>query len=172
MRICIIFKKESREYFYTFNHFLVKSLQKEQNSTNLLLQEQASELVLDYHDPRSAGINVQSPQSESISMRLTLLKLMKYWSETGPWSSADIRILYTGFNLGRVSCRTQDRFVWPALNCGPGLYSGHQAVMKLLMVVLAVPSQNDLFFDQLSQNMMTIIPKLFWKPWLKLPPVK
>ena len=31
--------------------FIVKSLQKEQNSTNVL-----------YYDPQSAGINVQSPQ--------------------------------------------------------------------------------------------------------------
>ena len=33
----IIFQKEKWKYFYTFNHFLVKTLQKEPNSTNLLL---------------------------------------------------------------------------------------------------------------------------------------
>jgi hypothetical protein len=41
--------------------FIVKSLQKEQNSTN---------------DPQSAGINVQSPQSESTPRRLTLTYLV------------------------------------------------------------------------------------------------
>ena len=31
-----------------------------------------------YYDPQSAGINMQSPQSESIPRRLTLLKFLKF----------------------------------------------------------------------------------------------
>ena len=50
-----IFKKENGNTFTLLIIFIVKSLQKEQNSTNLLL----------YYDPQSARINVQSPQSES-----------------------------------------------------------------------------------------------------------
>ena len=34
---CYYFSKRKWKYFYTFNLFIVKSLQKEQNSTNLLL---------------------------------------------------------------------------------------------------------------------------------------
>ena len=49
------------ENFYSFNHFIVKSLQKEQNNTNPLL------------DPQSAGINMQSPQSDSTFWTLTLV---------------------------------------------------------------------------------------------------
>ena len=34
---CNYFSKTKGKFFYTFNHFIVKSLQKEQNDTNLLL---------------------------------------------------------------------------------------------------------------------------------------
>ena len=51
----------------------MKSLQKEQNSTNIL-----------YYDPQSAGINVQSPQIDSTPRRLTLtgtpIFILKYLS--------------------------------------------------------------------------------------------
>ena len=56
----LLFFKKKMENFYTFNHFIVKSLQKEQNNTNPLL------------DPQSAGINMQSPQSDSTFWTLTL----------------------------------------------------------------------------------------------------
>ena len=46
--------------------FIVKSLQKEQNCTNY------------YYDPQSAGINMQSPQSESTPRRLTIRS--SYWT--------------------------------------------------------------------------------------------
>ena len=42
--------------------FIVKSLQKEQNSTNY------------YYDPQSAGINMQSPQSDLTPWTLTLVQ--------------------------------------------------------------------------------------------------
>ena len=35
--VILFFKKEKGKYYYTFNHLIVKSLQKEQNSTNLVL---------------------------------------------------------------------------------------------------------------------------------------
>ena len=57
----IIFQKENGNTFTLFIIFIVKSLQKEQNSTNLLL-----------YDPQSAGINLQSPQSNSTPWTLTL----------------------------------------------------------------------------------------------------
>ena len=44
--------------------FIAKSLQKEQNNTNPLLW------------PQSAGINMQSPKSESTSRRLALIVLL------------------------------------------------------------------------------------------------
>ena len=47
----IIFQKENT--FTLLIIFIVKSLQKEQNSTNY------------YYDPQSAGKNMQTPQSES-----------------------------------------------------------------------------------------------------------
>ena len=46
----------------------MQSLQKEQNNTNLLY----------YYDPQSAGINVQSPRSESTPRRLTLVVSLFY----------------------------------------------------------------------------------------------
>ena len=51
----IIFQKEYGNTFTLFIIFTVKSLQKEQNSTNLPL----------HYDPQSVGINLQSPQSDS-----------------------------------------------------------------------------------------------------------
>ena len=56
----IIFQREKGYTFTFLIIFIVKSIQKEQNSTNILLW------------PQSAGINVQSPQSESTPRRLTL----------------------------------------------------------------------------------------------------
>ena len=56
-KIVIIFQKENGNTFTLFIIFIVKSLQKEQNSTN---------------DPQSAGINLQSPQSDSTPWTLTL----------------------------------------------------------------------------------------------------
>ena len=47
----IIFQKENGNTFTLVINFIVKSLQKEQNSTN-------------YCDPQSAGIILQSPQSD------------------------------------------------------------------------------------------------------------
>ena len=60
----IILQKEKGNTFTLLIIFIGKSLQKEQNSTNLL-----------YYDPQSAGINVQSSQSESTPRRLTLLEI-------------------------------------------------------------------------------------------------
>ena len=55
---------EVKKYYYFSKtlliNFIVKSLQKEQNSTNLPIYQ-------------SAGINVQSPQSDSTPRRLTLV---------------------------------------------------------------------------------------------------
>ena len=60
---CIgIIQKEKGNTFTLSIIFIVKSLQKEQNS---LAQ------IYDY-DPQSAGINEQSPKSESTPRRLTL----------------------------------------------------------------------------------------------------
>ena len=56
----IIFQKEKGNTFTLLIILIVKSLQKEQNSTNLLL---------------SAGINLQSPQSDSTPWTLTLVRL-------------------------------------------------------------------------------------------------
>ena len=60
---CEILKKivflKSGKYFYTFNHFIVKSLQKK------IAQ-------IYYYDPQSAGINMQSPQSDLTPWTLTL----------------------------------------------------------------------------------------------------
>ena len=54
----IIFKKRKGKYFYTFNHFY---------------SEESSEIAqIYYYDPQSAGINMESPQSELTSRRLTL----------------------------------------------------------------------------------------------------
>ena len=57
------FFKKKREILLII--FIVKSLQKEQNSTNLLLH---------MYDPQSAGINLQLPQSDSTPWTLTLPK--------------------------------------------------------------------------------------------------
>ena len=59
-RFVIIFQKENGNTFTLFIIFVVKSLQKEQNSTNLP------------YDPQSAGINLQAPQSDSTPWTLTL----------------------------------------------------------------------------------------------------
>ena len=58
----IIFQKENGNTFTLFIIFIVKSLQKEQNSTNILLW------------PQSAGINLQTPQSDSTPWTLTLVR--------------------------------------------------------------------------------------------------
>ena len=58
-----IFQKEKGNTLTLLIIFIVKSLQKEQNSTNLLCTM----------TPQSAGINVESPQSESTPRRLTLM---------------------------------------------------------------------------------------------------
>ena len=60
----IIFQKENGNTFTLFIIFILKSLQKEQNSTNLLLW------------PQSAGINLQSPQSDSTPWTLTLVQTL------------------------------------------------------------------------------------------------
>jgi hypothetical protein len=57
-KIGIIYQKEKGNIFTLLIIFIVKSLQKKQNSTNLLL---------------SAGINLQSPQSDSTPWTLTLI---------------------------------------------------------------------------------------------------
>ena len=59
----IVIQKEKGSNFTVLIIFIVKSLQKVQNSTNLLVY---------YYDPQSTGINVQSPQSESTPRGLTL----------------------------------------------------------------------------------------------------
>ena len=51
----IIFQKEKGNTFTLLIIFIVKSLQKEQKSTN-------------YYDPQSAEINMQSPQSIAIQL--------------------------------------------------------------------------------------------------------
>ena len=56
----IILKQENGNTFTILIIFIVKSLQKEQNSTNY------------YYDPQSTGINLQSPQSDSTPWTLTL----------------------------------------------------------------------------------------------------
>ena len=55
---------KSGKYFYTFNHFY---------------SEKSSKKIAQvyFYDPQSAGINVQSPQSESTLRRLTLHKSQK-----------------------------------------------------------------------------------------------
>ena len=58
--LILIFQKEKGNTLTLLIIFIVKSLQKQQNSTNLLLC------------PHSAGINVQSPQSDSTPKRLAL----------------------------------------------------------------------------------------------------
>ena len=58
----IIFSKRKGKHFYTFNHFYSEKSSKrakEHKSTT-------------YNDHQSAGIKVQSPQSESTPRRLTL----------------------------------------------------------------------------------------------------
>ena len=59
----IIFQKENGNTFTLLIIFVVKSLQKEQNNTNLLLC------------PPSAGTNLQSPQSDSTPWTLTLVSV-------------------------------------------------------------------------------------------------
>ena len=68
-KIIIIFQKEKGNTFTLLIIFIVKSLQKEQNST------------IYYYDLQSAGINVQPPQSESTPRRLTLYHglLFPFW---------------------------------------------------------------------------------------------
>ena len=60
----IIFQKENGRTFTLLTIFVVKSLQIEQNSTNILLTTMTPN--------ESAGINLQSPQSDSTPGTLTL----------------------------------------------------------------------------------------------------
>ena len=73
----IIFQKENGSTFTLFIIFIVKSLQKEQNSTNLLLWL------------GSAGINLQLPQSDSTPWTLTLACSLasKSWLFLYLWNS-------------------------------------------------------------------------------------
>ena len=57
-KICYYISKRKEKYFCTFNHFY---------------SEKSKIAQIYYYDPQSAGINVQSPQSESTPRRLTLL---------------------------------------------------------------------------------------------------
>ena len=65
----INFQKENGNTFTLLIIFIVKSIQKEQNSTNLVL---------------SAGINLQSPQSDSIPWTLTLPRVLMEIHTRGP----------------------------------------------------------------------------------------
>jgi hypothetical protein len=59
------FSKRKRKYFYTFNHFY--------SEVHIFKKSKNSKIIqICYYDPQSAGINVQSPQSESTLRRLTL----------------------------------------------------------------------------------------------------
>ena len=60
----IIFQKENGNTFTLLFIFIVKSLQKEQSKAQIY-----------YYDPQSAGINLQSPQSDSTPWTLTLGKV-------------------------------------------------------------------------------------------------
>ena len=53
------FSKRKGKYFYTFKHFYKKG-------------KKSKIAQIYYYEPKSAGINVQSPQSESTPRRLTL----------------------------------------------------------------------------------------------------
>ena len=61
-KFVIIFQKENGNAFTLLVIFIVKSLQKEQNSKSTK-----------YYDPQSAGINLQSLQSDSTPWTLTLV---------------------------------------------------------------------------------------------------
>ena len=54
------FSKRKGKYFYTFNHNYREKSSKRANST------------ITYYEPQFAGINLQSPQSDSTPRRLTL----------------------------------------------------------------------------------------------------
>ena len=56
---CYYFSKRKWKYFYTFYHFYSEKSSEEQNSTT-------------YYEPQSAGINLQSLQSDSTPWTLTL----------------------------------------------------------------------------------------------------
>ena len=60
-KFVIIFQKENRNTFTLLIIFIVKSLQKSKIAQ------------IYYYDPQSAGINMQSSQSESTPRRLTLM---------------------------------------------------------------------------------------------------
>ena len=62
----IIFQKENGNTFTVFIIFVVKSLQKEQIAQ------------IYYYDPQSAGMNLQSPQSDSTPWTLTLSLSLNY----------------------------------------------------------------------------------------------
>jgi hypothetical protein len=55
-----LFLKRKGKYFYNFNQFYSKVFKKSKIAQ------------IYYYDPQSAGINLQSPQSESTPRRLTL----------------------------------------------------------------------------------------------------
>ena len=60
---CYYFSKRKWKYFYTFNHFYSEKSSKRAKEHKYTT----------YYDPQSAGINVQSPQSESTPRRPTLI---------------------------------------------------------------------------------------------------
>ena len=61
-----MFQKENGNTFTLLIIFIVKSLQKEQKKAQIY-----------YCDPQSAGINLQSPQSDSTPWTLTLIDTKK-----------------------------------------------------------------------------------------------
>ena len=66
IHISFFFQKEKGNTFTLLNIFIVKTLQKEKIAQ------------IYYYEPKTAGINVQSPQSESTPRRLTLACLLSY----------------------------------------------------------------------------------------------
>ena len=58
------FSRRKGKYFYTFNNFYSEKSSKKSKIAQIY-----------YYEPQSAGLNVQSPQSESTPRRLTLVNL-------------------------------------------------------------------------------------------------
>ena len=71
-KIIVIIQKEKGNIFTLLIIVIVKSLQKRKIEQ------------IYYYDPQSAGINVQSPQSESTTRKLTLDQTFLFWNEL-PW---------------------------------------------------------------------------------------
>jgi hypothetical protein len=86
----IFFQKEKGNTLTLLIIFIVKSLQKEQNSTNLLLW------------PQSTGINMQLPQSESTPRGLMLVNglILLLVFSTNCFSYSVVSIKQTGGNQG------------------------------------------------------------------------